>query len=202
MKKVLTVLLAATGILAFSACGGNNPKEPILQPSADTTQIEAKSQAAPATQDPPTAQATDEVSIPANGVTLTLPKGFQVYKSTIPSENDNATMVVNPDETVVFCVVKDKKSRCERHGITSLDGYLAFQYENSQFDIISSIQAEQGVPNFEYDYTNDNNQTFRYFTTAKESGTAFYTLQCFAPVDAYDGNRDRIINWMRNAKVK
>ena len=202
MKKVLTVLLAATGILAFSACGGNNPKEPILQPSADTTQIEAKSQAAPATQDPPTAQATDEVSIPANGVTLTLPKGFQVYKSTIPSENDNATMVVNPDETVVFCVVKDKKSRCERHGITSLDDYLAFQYENSKFDIISSIQAEQGVPYFEYDYTNDDYQTFRYFTTAKESGTAFYTLQCFAPVDAYDGYRDKIINWMRNAEVK
>jgi len=27
MKKVLTVLLAATGILAFSACGGNSVKK-------------------------------------------------------------------------------------------------------------------------------------------------------------------------------
>ena len=184
MKKVLTVLLAATGILAFSACGGNSVKSQTAPPDVNSTQSAPTAQAAPATQATTEAQANDEVSITDNGVTFVLPK-----------------MVASPTERIAFCAIREEKSPFEGSEITSVEAYLQFQHDNSKGKNVTAIKNETGIPYFEYEYTNGN-QTFRYFTTAMESDSAYYTLQCFTPTDEYDSYKDRILNWMRNVRVE
>ncbi len=174
MKKVLTVLtvlLAATGILAFSACGGNSVKSQTAPPDVNSTQSAPTAQAAPATQATTEAQANDEVSITDNGVTFVLPKGFRTYNDKIPAGSGITTMVASPTERIAFCAIREEKSPFEGSEITSVEAYLG-------------------------------NQTFRYFTTAMESDSAYYTLQCFTPTDEYDSYKDRILNWMRNVRVE
>ncbi len=172
MKKVLTVLLAATGILAFSACGGNSVKSQTAPPDVNSTQSAPTAQAAPATQATTEAQANDEVSITDNGVTFVLPKGFRTYNDKIPAGSGITTMVASPTERIAFCAIREEKSPFEGSEITSVEAYL------------------------------NGNQTFRYFTTAMESDSAYYTLQCFTPTDEYDSYKDRILNWMRNVRVE
>ena len=201
MKKVLTVLLAATGILAFSACGGNSVKSQTAPPDVNSTQSAPTAQAAPATQATTEAQANDEVSITDNGVTFVLPKGFRTYNDKIPAGSGITTMVASPTERIAFCAIREEKSPFEGSEITSVEAYLQFQHDNSKGKNVTAIKNETGIPYFEYEYTNGN-QTFRYFTTAMESDSAYYTLQCFTPVDEYDSYKDRILNGMRNVRVE
>lgn len=201
MKKVLTVLLAATGMLAFSACGGNNVRTPEAPSAADSTQSAPTTQAAPAAQATTEAQASDEVTITDNGVTFVLPKGFRTYNDRIPEGSGITTMVASPTERIAFCAVREEKSLFEGTEITSAESYLQFQHDNAKGKNVTAIKNEPGIPYFEYEYTNDN-QSFRYFTTAMESAGAYYALQCFTPADEYDSYKDRIVNWMRQISVE
>lgn len=101
-------------------------------------------------------------------------------------------MVASPTERIAFCAIREEKSPFEGSEITSVEAYLQFQHDNSKGKNVTAIKNETGIPYFEYEYTNGN-QTFRYFTTAMESDSAYYTLQCFTPTDEYDRDRKSVV---------
>lgn len=194
MKKILVGLLLMSMIFATTACSASSGKSASSALAADSANE--------------TVSQSSDVALGSEGISITLPKDFEVGKLNLSDNPDITTTFSNSAGTIAILVIKELKSEVDENNEYSAYDYLVAQHSNlpdSVMDnqVLMSPEGEpifsevDGINYFEYTYLNLSEESFKYFNTAYESDDAFWLVQFACAVDDYDSNKSDFIKWAK-----
>ena len=181
MKRTLSILLALLLVFSLTACSLGK-KIPAGQPEPEPA----------GTADPVPVETADNGKVfSCEEMRITLTDDFA------EEDIDAYTGVFESSNSAVFVLREDKSLL---PGV-DFDNYVELVAEANQNAgrEIGDIHRKDGIPLFEYDFTNDSTgQTFRYYTTIFESEDAFWLVQFTSFASDYKDLVDQFHKYARS----
>lgn len=184
MKRILSVLLVFLLVFSLTSCSLGKKKL-----AADPQPAEESPQNTAAAEEP---VADNAKVFSCEELRITLTDDFDPVAGIT-----SYTGVFNSDDEIVFILREDKGYFDE----ISLDDYaeMVVEVNENAGHIIEKLHKKDGIPVFEYEYTNpDSNVTYAYHTTVFESDDAFWLVQFTCYADEYKDHVEAFHKYARS----
>ena len=130
----------------------------------------------------------------SNGMSITLTNAFK------ENTYEGYTVCYESKDAAVF-VLKEAFSLQEDMSEMSLDDYAKLVYSANASKSPSEISKEDGLTFIEYDFhSEEENQTYSYFTTMFKGTDAFWIVQFISKKEAYDAKRQNFVDWAKTVE--
>lgn len=197
MKRILTVLLIVLLVVSVTACGKSGSNSNTIPKATADQQSSADS---PADTEK---TANGESVLTTDKLDITLPEGYHLSNNLIPEGSDVDMIITDALDNVGLMFIEEPLTNFAGSEISSLDDYLSWQHDNVPGTNVSEITEADGTKSFTYTFLNtDLGYTYKYYTTAKASETAYWTIQGFCLESQYDANEANFIRWINSIKFK
>lgn len=197
MKRILTVLLIVLLVVSVTACGKSGSNSNTIPKATAGQQSSADS---PADTEK---TANGESVFTTDKLDITLPEGYHLSNNLIPEGSDVDMIITDAQDNVGLMFIEEPLTNFAGSEISSLDDYLSWQHDNVPGTNVSEITEADGTKSFTYTFLNtDLGYTYKYYTTAKASDTAYWTIQGFCLESQYDANEANFIRWINSIKFK
>lgn len=197
MKRILTALLIVLLVVSVTACGKNGSNSNTIPKATADQQSSADS---PADTEK---TANGESVLTTDKLDITLPEGYHLSNNLIPEGSDVDMIITDALDNVGLMFIEEPLTNFAGSEISSLDDYLSWQHDNVPGTNVSEITEADGTKSFTYTFLNtDLGYTYKYYTTAKASDTAYWTIQGFCLESQYDANEANFIRWINSIKFK
>ena len=128
----------------------------------------------------------------SNGMSIVLTDAFT--ECTL----EGYTVCYDSKEAGVF-VLKEPFSLRAGFSDLSIDDYAELVYDANASKSPSKISKEGGLTSMEYSFLNEEeNQTYRYYTTVFKTSDAFWLIQFACKQEDYDAKRHTFIDWAKS----
>ena len=197
MKRILAALLIVLLVVSVTACGKSGS-------NSDTktdTQSTADQQNSVVSSTPDEKNADGESVFTTDKLDITLPEGYHLSNNLIPEGSDVDMIITDAQDNVGLMFIEEPLTNFAGSEISSIDDYLSWQHDNVPGTNVSEITEADGTKSFTYTFLNtDLGYTYKYYTTAKASDTAYWTIQGFCLESQYDANKANFIRWINSIK--
>ena len=196
MKRLFAALICVFFILSLAGCSlvplpsGKDDSSALAYPTQSNSDLPV------ADNDSPVG---DEIVLDTGKFDITVPKGYHLANDLIPEGSDITAAITDKFDNIGLLFVEESISSFEGSAVESLDDYLEAQLSFSTGEDISSIQEKNGIKYFTYTFYNEElDYTYKYYTTAIETETSYWSLQGFCMVNQYDNYEPKFESWFKS----
>lgn len=137
-----------------------------------------------------------EKTFSKDGMSITLTDAFK------EADVDGYTVCYDSKNVAVF-ILKEEFSLLEGAENLKLDEYIELLRQSNSDKNAGEAVTSDGLTYFEYTFLNEEeNVTYKYFTTAIKSEDAFWMVQFSAKEDSYDEQKANFITWAKSVSFE